>query len=46
MREFNIRPGPEVGRILEHLLEYVLEHPDRNQREELYDESARFMSET
>lgn len=30
-----IEPGPEIGRILKQTLEYVLEAPERNRREEL-----------
>ena len=35
MRVLAIPPGPEVGRVLERLLEEVLEHPERNQRDAL-----------
>jgi poly(A) polymerase/tRNA nucleotidyltransferase (CCA-adding enzyme) len=46
MAEFNLPPGPEIGRLLEHLLEYVLDDPARNQREVLLDEAARTLSRT
>jgi len=46
MKEFGLPPGPEIGRLLEHLLEYVLDDPARNQREILLDEAARLLSRT
>jgi hypothetical protein len=33
MRELQLPPGPQVGRILAQLLEEVLENPARNRRE-------------
>jgi tRNA nucleotidyltransferase (CCA-adding enzyme) len=44
MKEFALKPGQPVGRLLSHLLEYVLEHPAKNQKEELLTEAARWMS--
>jgi tRNA nucleotidyltransferase/poly(A) polymerase len=44
MAEFNIPSGPEIGRILEQLLEHALDDPRRNTREELLDEAARLLS--
>lgn len=35
MRELKIGPGPEVGRVLERLLDLVLERPELNEREAL-----------
>lgn len=35
MRELGLRPGPAVGRILDQLLEEVLEEPSLNERERL-----------
>ncbi|HEX6791893.1 MAG TPA: HD domain-containing protein [Candidatus Krumholzibacteria bacterium] len=35
MRELGLEPGPQVGRVLEHLLERVLESPALNRRETL-----------
>lgn len=35
MRELNLPPGPEVGRILERLLEEVIEDPSLNERKRL-----------
>lgn len=40
-REFGLRPGPALGRLLTHLLEHVLEHPARNHRDALLEEAAR-----
>ncbi len=37
MRELEIGPGPQVGRILGYLLECVLEMPEINRREQLLD---------
>jgi tRNA nucleotidyltransferase (CCA-adding enzyme) len=34
-RELGLRPGPELGAILEHLTELVVEDPSRNERETL-----------
>lgn len=45
MEEFKLKPGPRVGQVIRHLLEYVLDHPERNRREELLDEAARWISE-
>lgn len=46
MTEFAIPAGPEIGRLLEHLLDYVLDDPRRNTREALLDEAARMLSRT
>ncbi len=35
MRELSLPPGPEVGRILERLLDEVIEDPTRNERKRL-----------
>ncbi len=35
MRLFNIAPGPVIGRILDHLMEVVLDDPSANTRENL-----------
>lgn len=43
MEEFGLTPGPEVGRLLSLLFDYVLEHPDRNQKELLLDQAARII---
>lgn len=44
MGEFSLPSGPEIGRVLEQLLEYVLDDPRRNTREALLDEAARLIS--
>lgn len=36
-----VAPGPGLGRILEELLEEVLEHPEKNRKEELLEQSRR-----
>lgn len=33
--DLGVAPGPELGKALQELLEYVLEHPEANTREEL-----------
>jgi putative nucleotidyltransferase with HDIG domain len=43
MKEFHLKPGPVVGKILKHLLEHVLDHPEQNRRELLLDEAARWL---
>lgn len=35
MTEFNLKPGPEIGRVLQILFEQVLENPDLNHRASL-----------
>ncbi len=35
MKEFNIKPGPVIGRILNELLEIVLDEPEANNRNDL-----------
>jgi len=35
MKEFDLKPGPDVGRILKALLEYVLDNPEANIRKKL-----------
>lgn len=39
LRDDGMKPGPEMGQILQHLLEYVLEFPERNDRELLLRQS-------
>jgi poly(A) polymerase/tRNA nucleotidyltransferase (CCA-adding enzyme) len=36
MREFNLKPGPIIGKILNHLLEEILDDPSKNTREILF----------
>lgn len=40
-----MQPGPEIGQVLSHLLELVLEYPERNEREFLLEESRRYRAE-
>ncbi|NNF05476.1 MAG: poly(A) polymerase, partial [Candidatus Eisenbacteria bacterium] len=35
MESLSLSPGPEVGKLLKHLLDVVLENPERNSREVL-----------
>lgn len=35
-------PGPEIGRVLEHLLELVLDYPEKNEHDVLMEESRRY----
>lgn len=42
MREFNLQPGPAVGKILNHLLEYVLDYPEHNDYQTLLIEAKRY----
>jgi tRNA nucleotidyltransferase (CCA-adding enzyme) len=37
--ELGVSPGPVVGRLLDHLLEFVIGDPARNSREQLLDEA-------
>ena len=42
MREFNLAPGPEVGAVLNYLLEIVLDYPDKNDYETLKTEAKNY----
>ncbi len=44
MGHLKIKPGPVVGDLLNHLLEFVTEDPRRNTRENLLKEASRFVS--
>jgi tRNA nucleotidyltransferase (CCA-adding enzyme) len=35
MELLNIKPGPKVGRVLDHLMEKVLDDPENNTQETL-----------
>lgn len=35
-------PGPDIGRVLEHLLELVLDYPEKNEHDVLIKESRRY----
>ena len=41
MKEFSLKPGPVIGRVLDALLELVLESPETNNREALLNEAGR-----
>jgi len=43
--KLRIAPGPQIGRLLEFLLELVLEHPEQNQPDALLDAARRWLSE-
>ena len=44
MKVLNIKPGPEVGRILKGLLEFVLDDPESNTRDKLLPLALRIIS--
>jgi hypothetical protein len=46
IREFSIPPSPEVGRILDYLLEQVLDNPGYNTREKLIDLARQYYETT
>ena len=37
-----MEPGPEIGRVLEHLLELVLDYPEKNEHDVLMEESRKY----
>jgi len=43
MKEFNLPPGPLIGKVLNHLMEKVLDEPEFNQKEMLLKEAGRFL---
>ncbi|MCJ7508524.1 MAG: HD domain-containing protein, partial [candidate division Zixibacteria bacterium] len=43
MKEFELSPGPKVGKILNHLLEKVLDEPELNQKDILLKEAETFI---
>ncbi|MEW5875200.1 MAG: HDIG domain-containing metalloprotein [Candidatus Zixiibacteriota bacterium] len=45
MRELSLSPGPIIGRILNHLLEIVLDDPERNDAVILLDEARKYLSD-
>ncbi len=45
MKKLKLKPGPAVGKILNHLLEKVLDDPQFNQEEFLLEEAKRFWKE-
>jgi tRNA nucleotidyltransferase (CCA-adding enzyme) len=45
MTELGLKPGPTIGRVLDALLELVLETPEKNEREPLLEEARRIVAE-
>ncbi|NUP13558.1 MAG: HD domain-containing protein [Polyangiaceae bacterium] len=45
MKELGIKPGPVVGRLLDRLLELVIDDPSRNERDTLIAEAKQILSE-
>jgi len=45
MQEFGLAPGPLVGKVLNHLLEAVLDEPGLNRREVLLALVKRYLEE-
>jgi tRNA nucleotidyltransferase (CCA-adding enzyme) len=43
MKEFNLTPGPVVGKILNHLMEKVLDEPEFNEKDRLLKEAEEFL---
>jgi len=43
MEEFNLKPGPVIGKLLNHLLEIVLDLPEMNTREVLLEKAREFL---
>lgn len=46
MKEFNLNPGPMVGKILNHLMERVLDEPEFNQKDKLLKEAKEFLEKS
>jgi tRNA nucleotidyltransferase (CCA-adding enzyme) len=45
MSELGLKPGPTIGRVLDALLELVLETPEKNERGPLLEEARRIVGE-
>jgi tRNA nucleotidyltransferase (CCA-adding enzyme) len=43
MEKFGLKPGPNVGKVLNHLLEKVLDEPEFNQEDKLLKEAGEFL---
>jgi poly(A) polymerase/tRNA nucleotidyltransferase (CCA-adding enzyme) len=43
MKQFNLKPGPIIGKILNHLLEEILDDPEKNNRDTLLQLGAAFL---
>jgi len=44
MEKFNLTPGPLIGKVLNHLMEKVLDEPEFNEKEKLLKEAEEFLS--
>jgi len=44
MNEFDLKPGPIIGKILQHLLEEILDDPDKNERDILLRIASDFLA--
>ena len=45
MKEFNLKPGPTVGHVLNYLLSIVIEDQKMNKKELLIEEASKYLSE-
>jgi poly(A) polymerase/tRNA nucleotidyltransferase (CCA-adding enzyme) len=43
MKEFNLKPGPILGEVLDQLLEIILETPDKNNQQDLLEEARKII---
>jgi poly(A) polymerase/tRNA nucleotidyltransferase (CCA-adding enzyme) len=43
MKQFNLKPGPIIGDILNYLLEEILDEPEKNNRDTLLTLGASFL---
>jgi tRNA nucleotidyltransferase (CCA-adding enzyme) len=43
MQGFNLKPGPVVGVVLNHLLEIILDNPEENEREKLLEYAGEYL---
>lgn len=44
MKLFRLQPGPTIGRILQHLLSFVMDNPNMNKRNILLEEASNYLS--
>ena len=43
MKEFNLKPGPIIGKILNYLLDLILDEPNLNDKEKLIEKTRFFL---
>lgn len=43
IKEFNLTPGPILGKVLNQLLEIILENPEKNNKEDLLEEAKKLI---